>query len=236
MNKVAMLAVVLGIPASLLAELNINVKINGYGHVCRDYCNHEYEEEYVDVGEPWFEDEFCEGPVRTSFEYQWTLLGSRHVLRYRKVSFNPLINKWSFGVWLIRDRVCHSSCRLHHAHVYFQPKRIAPLWKRHYHRDGGNVTYYYEYRNKDIHHKGHPQVYRYEYKPEKRGHRERGIPEVSQKRQHEDRYQKKDDHNRSGGLNRRSSSQQNNSHSHKDDHKKSSYNGISKVSGRERLR
>ena len=143
MNKIHLISAALILPAALFADVSINVNV---GSVHND-CEHleEYSDaDYSDDGDPWFEGCESRGFSRVSLEYQWTLFGPRHVLRYRQVTFHTLSSAWVFGPWIIKTNYCHSSCNLHHNHVYFH-HNSHPDWGRVYNQR--THVYYYEYRH-----------------------------------------------------------------------------------------
>jgi hypothetical protein len=67
-----------GILLPMGAFAGVNVSINA--HVSN---NQHYE--YSDEGDPWFEDGDDRGLEKISYEFQWSIYGGAHILRYRQV-------------------------------------------------------------------------------------------------------------------------------------------------------
>lgn len=156
MRRIYLISVALLLPAALFADVSVSVRV-GSGH---SGCHHA-EEVYKDYGDPWFEECESSWPNRVSFEYQWTLHGPGHVLRYREVRFHLLSGAWFFGPWMVKENYCHPSCTFHHHHVFYK-HHSHPDWCRVYDHSAG--IFYYEYRNR--HHPGIPaKVHRHEYRP-----------------------------------------------------------------------
>lgn len=159
MNKLFLISSVLFVPALLFADVSINLSFTTRA----DNYDCDVDVDYVDEGEPWFEEEECSGPERISFEYQWSMHGSGHVLRYRRVSFHTVSGAWVFGPWLVKVNYCHPACNVHHKHIYYHKNVSHPHWYRVY--DNHKQVYYYEYRKPDHGHRNEYKVYRHEYKP-----------------------------------------------------------------------
>lgn len=157
MKRLHLVSTAMLIPAVVFAEINFHLSI-GNTHSA---CEYEVEADYVDDGDPWFEESESSGPSRVSFEYQWSVRGGGHVLRYRKVTFHTINNSWAFGPWMLKVNYCHPSCKLHHNHVFYRRAAHAN-WHRVYNRS--KKIYVYEYRNPGHNHREH-KVYRHEYKP-----------------------------------------------------------------------
>lgn len=158
MNKVHLISTAMLIPAVIFAEVNFHLSV-GTTH---GDCEYTAEADYTDDGDPWFEESDDCGDSHVSFEYQWSMYGSGHVLRYRQVTFHIENNLWVFGPWLIKTNYCHQSCRLHHHHVFYHHVSNTD-WHRVY--DNRKHVYFYEYRNPRYVHFGHNKVYRHEYRP-----------------------------------------------------------------------
>lgn len=158
MKKVHLVSAAMLIPAVVFADVNIHLSI-GSTHSA---CEYEVEADYVSDGDPWFEECEVSGPSRVSFEYQWSIHGVGHVLRYRKVTFHTVSNAWSFGPWLVKVNYCHPTCRLHHNHVFYR-RATHPNWHRAF--DSRKKVYVYEYRNPHNSHHKQNTIYRHEYKP-----------------------------------------------------------------------
>ncbi|MDO5577311.1 MAG: hypothetical protein Q4F84_09540, partial [Fibrobacter sp.] len=141
MKKLLVVGIMGLLPLSVLADVSVSLSI-GSPTVVLD------EEEYIDYGEPWFDEDLCDGDAKLSIEYQWSRRGAEYVLRYRSVSFNTISFAWHFGNWAIKE-VCARP--MHARHVSH------PDWRRVY--DYGTRSYYYEHRS---HHSGKkPIVHRY---------------------------------------------------------------------------
>ncbi|NLL11940.1 MAG: hypothetical protein GX267_00905 [Fibrobacter sp.] len=215
MRKLHLVSTAMLIPAIIFAEINFHLSI-GNTHSA---CEYEVEAEYVDDGDPWFEEYESSGPARVSFEYQWSIRGGAHVLRYRRVTFHTIDNSWVFGPWMIKVNYCHHSCNLHHKHVFYRPV-VHANWHRVY--DRSKKIYIYEYRNPAHDHRKQI-VYRHEYKPvyKKQAGHDRNHPAVKHKEKqyhhkqqsHDKKYEKPNNHrkhdqrsdNQSGKLNKSSS-------------------------------
>lgn len=158
MKKVYLISTAVLIPVVAFAEVNFHLSV-GNTH---DDCEYVAEADYTDDGEPWFEESENCGEANASFEYQWSIHGGGHVLRYRQVTFQVESNLWVFGPWLIKTNYCHQSCGLNHHHVYYHHVSH-PNWHRVY--DNRKHIYIYEYSNPRYIHNGHHKIYRHEYKP-----------------------------------------------------------------------
>lgn len=156
MKKIYLISAAMLFPAALFADVNVQLSIGTH-----DDCEYADEVEYTDDGEPWFEECEANGSAKLSFEYQWSLHGSNHVLRYRQVTFHTIDNAWAFGPWMVKVNYCHPSCRLHHSHVYYH-HASHHNWHRAY--DHHRKIYVYEYRHPNQRF-GHAKVYRHEYRP-----------------------------------------------------------------------
>lgn len=128
MKKLLAVGIMGLLPLSVLADVSVSLSIGSPTVVC--------EEKYVDYGEPWFDEDLCDGDSRLSIEYQWFRRGREYVLRYRRVSFNTISFAWHFGDWAIKE-VC---ARPMHARQVSHPD-----WRRVY--DYGSRSYYYEHRS-----------------------------------------------------------------------------------------
>lgn len=158
MKKVHLVSAAMLLPVVVFAEVNFHLSISN----THSACEYEVEADYVNDGDPWFEECEVNGPSRVSFEYQWSIHGGGHVLRYRKVTFHTVNNAWIFGPWMVKVNYCHPACRLHHNHVFYH--RVAhPDWHRVF--DSRKRVYVYEYRNPHHSHDKQYKVYRHEYKP-----------------------------------------------------------------------
>jgi hypothetical protein len=169
MKTIAIIATGLLLPAALFADVEINVRLSNDNiqyETPHQSCNHYDANEYVSVEEPWFEEHECNGPIRVSFEYQWTIRGGVRVLVSRKVNFHTINNNWVFGPWILKSNFCHASCHANHKHVYYHKPVYSQNWKRCNSRNNdGRVSYYYEYRQPVKSRTAQPKVYRYEYRP-----------------------------------------------------------------------
>ncbi len=169
MKRYMMLAAGLVLPFSLYpADVHVSVSVNSSDGI-------EYDDaECVEEGDPWFEESADEGPVRVSFEYQWVLAGSRHVLRYRRVTFNTIGVSWWFGPWSVMAGYCHPSCQLPHPHHFYHCHAPSVHWVRRYHspahRHYPSGGFYYEYHAPVGYSFGRPRVYRHEYRKPYSGH------------------------------------------------------------------
>ncbi len=162
MKKLHLVSTAMLIPAVIFAEINFHLSIdNTYSA-----CEYEVEEDYVDDGDPWFEECESSGPSRVSIEYQWSIRGGAHVLRYRRVTFHTINNSWAFGPWMINVNYCHHSCNLHHNHVFYHPV-VHANWHREY--DRSKQVYVYEYKVPGHDYRKY-KVYRHEYRPIYRDH------------------------------------------------------------------
>lgn len=169
MKKLHLVSTAMLIPAVIFAEINFHLSI-GNTHSA---CEYEVEADYVDDGDPWFEECESSGPSRVSFEYQWSIRGGAHVLRYRRVTFHTTNNSWAFSPWMINVNYCHHSCNLHHNHVYYRPV-VHANWHRVYNKS--RQIYVYEYKAPGHDHRNQ-KVYRHEYKPIYKNHQaDRGRP------------------------------------------------------------
>ncbi len=183
MKKLHLVSTAMLIPAVLFAEINFHLSI-GNSHSA---CEYEVEADYVSDGDPWFEECESSGPARVSFEYQWSVRGGGHVLRYRKVTFHTSNNSWAFSPWMIKVNYCHPSCKLHHNHVFYRRAATAN-WHRVY--NTSKKVYVYEYRNPGHNHREH-KVYRHEYKPVYKKHQVNNNRYHPANKRNEKQYQHK---------------------------------------------
>jgi hypothetical protein len=180
MKNLHLISTAMLIPTVIFAEMNFHLRIGNTHSV----CEYEVEADYVDDGDPWFEECESSGPLRVSFEYQWSICDGAHVLRYRKVTFHTIDNSWVFGPWMIKTNYCHHSCDLHHDHVFYHPV-VHTNWHRVYNKS--KKVYIYEYRSPSHHHHKHT-VYRHEYRPViKKHYIDHGRPQPVNKH-HEKHY------------------------------------------------
>jgi hypothetical protein len=159
------------IATSILLPLGTfaGVRVNINAHVSN---NPQYE--YSDEGDPWFEDGEEKGPEKMSYEFQWSIYGGAHVLRYRQVHFHVSNDSWTFGPWMHQDGYCPNNCRLHHRHHFYQRKPVDRHWNREIVRGGrqGGPRYYYVYRPDYKGVRSNRKSYRYEYQRDKYEHGE----------------------------------------------------------------
>lgn len=247
MKKVCLICASMVIPTVVFAEVNFNLSIR----IPTEECQSSAEIEYVDEGEPWFEEcDNSNSDSRLCFEYQWTVHGSAYVLRYRQVSFRTFSNAWVFGPWMIKENCCHSSCKIHHTHIYHHHHAPHPNWHRVYNHV--NHVYHYEYRDHPKHDRhGHYKVYRHEYRPPHHNHNAHvNNHKMDGHKQNHNYYRKPQSHNnhrefenKSGYLNKKSVAQGNNENQrvnqskyHDGNHGKtqnSNHQKITRISGRQ---
>ena len=155
MNKVLLLAATLIIPASLSAEINVNVHIDknaGGKNVSNSHIQgHQVAFQYIDDGEPWFEELSSNGTLKTCFEYQWTLLGKQRVLRFRQISFDSRKEQWKFGEWQNYNT------------GHKKPYKTSSNWHKTYQRRGREVICIYEYTYPNKFERKDSRAHRYEY-------------------------------------------------------------------------
>ncbi|NLE01274.1 MAG: hypothetical protein GX640_15520 [Fibrobacter sp.] len=166
MNRALCFAVGLLVPVAVSAEVNIDVHISNNPQSSKASDNIKRADyDFIDDGDPFFEDAPSQGPLRISFEYQWSLLGSSYILRYREVRFNPWADNWVFGPWLIKENVCHHSCKQRHDHVFYHPKKTSVNWRRQIRKQNGRTVCYYEFVQPASYRRGSSKIYRHEYQP-----------------------------------------------------------------------
>lgn len=166
---------------SVSSFANMRVNINA------QYTNHQ-SHDYIDEGEPWFEDGDERGTEKMSYEFQWSISGGNHVLKSREIYFHTINNSWSFGPWMVRDGFCHNSCRMNHQHHYYY-RHASPYWSRsHIRRFHGEQHYSYMYRPRGSHYRPGHKVYKYDYYPEKKqNHEDFSHHRDDRSRHHRDR-------------------------------------------------
>lgn len=147
-----------GILLPIGASAGVRVSVNA--HVSN---NQHYE--YSDEGDPWFEDGDERGPEKISNEFQWSIYGGGHVLRYRQVNFHESNGSWAFGPWMNRDGYCSPSCHIRHQHHFYHRKAVDRHWNREYVRGGhqGGPRYSYVYRPANRYGPSQRKAYRYDY-------------------------------------------------------------------------
>lgn len=163
MKTALLLAASLLLPASLFADVAINVRFSTGDFTLASSAqtmNYYDDNEYISIDEPWFEDIESIDNARVSYEYQWTNRHGSYVLVYRRVNFLPYNNSWAFGPWSIRSGVSYAT---------YQHRRPVSnsSWNRCRSNNGGAVSYYYEYREPQYRNTA-PRVYQYNYEQPRR--------------------------------------------------------------------
>lgn len=189
MNRFLIIATGILLPVSAIADVQISVNAQ--------YSNNQ---EYVDDGDGWFEGDEDRGDKQASFEYQWSISGGNHVLRYRQVFFHVSNSSWSFGPWMVRSGYCHRDCHLHHTHHYYRP-HPSPYWSRQ-HDKNNHGRYHYYYKPRPVgprFHRPPQKVYHHEYyrdRPHDGGHHDINRQRDEQNRHRDELNRQRDEHNR----------------------------------------